>query len=165
MKFDIACRIAAPLPQVWALVTDVPQVSAAIPGLTDVVALDNDRFRGTMNVRVGPVQLTLDGVVAWEQRDEAARVARFRAEARDRKVPGGLQATVTLALQEQADGATELRVITEATFLGKLGEFGHAVIARKAQTVLEEFAANLQARVVNGGGGGGAQPASGRVIG
>jgi carbon monoxide dehydrogenase subunit G len=156
MKFDIACRIAAPLPQVWALITDVPQVSAAIPGLSDVVPLGDDRFQGTLSIRVGPVQLHLDGTVTWEERDEGARVARFRADARDRKVAGGLQAAVTLSLQEQPDGMTELRVLTEATFLGKLGEFGYALVARKAQGVLEEFAANLQGRLAGGGGSTGA---------
>jgi len=38
--------------------------------------------------------------------------------------------------------ATELRIHTEASILGKLGEFGQSVMRRKADQIVAEFAKN-----------------------
>ena len=49
--------------------------------------------------------------------------------------------TLTLA---PAEHGTRLSIETDLTVLGKIGEFGQPIIKKKADSLLEEFAANLR---------------------
>jgi len=69
-----------------------------------------------------------------------------QAEARDRRVGGGVFLTVRMTLDKTETDATELRIVSEVRLLGKLGEFGQAVIRRKADRLVAEFARNVAAR-------------------
>jgi carbon monoxide dehydrogenase subunit G len=44
---------------------------------------------------------------------------------------------------EPQDGSTKIVMHTDASVLGKLGEFGQAVMRRKADQILQEFGRNL----------------------
>jgi carbon monoxide dehydrogenase subunit G len=48
--------------------------------------------------------------------------------------------TLTLA---PVENGTRLAIETDLAVLGKIGEFGQPIIKKKADTLLEEFAANL----------------------
>jgi carbon monoxide dehydrogenase subunit G len=47
------------------------------------------------------------------------------------------------------DARTELHIHTDASILGKLGEFGQAVMRRKADQVMAEFARNVSTALAN----------------
>ena len=42
---------------------------------------------------------------------------------------------------------TDVEIRTDANVMGKLGEFGQAVIRKKADQIVQEFASNLSAAV------------------
>jgi carbon monoxide dehydrogenase subunit G len=44
-------------------------------------------------------------------------------------------------------GQTEVQISTDANVMGKLGEFGQAVIRKKADQIVQDFAKNLSAAV------------------
>ena len=104
-------------------------------------ALGEDRHRGTLRVQVGPIKLTLEGVVAIVARDPANGSATMRAEGSDGS-GGGVRALLDLRLAEAGAG-TELRVTSDVQVLGRIGELGQFVIKRKADQLMSEFAANL----------------------
>jgi carbon monoxide dehydrogenase subunit G len=54
-----------------------------------------------------------------------------------------VNAKATMTLVPKGDAETELQIHTDASILGKLGEFGQAVMRRKADQVMAEFAANM----------------------
>jgi carbon monoxide dehydrogenase subunit G len=68
----------------------------------------------------------------------------MRAEANDRRLGGGIRARMHLTLAPAAAG-TQVRIETDLTVLGKIGEFGQPIIRAKADTLLAEFARNLGA--------------------
>jgi len=74
----------------------------------------------------------------------------MRAEANDRRVGGGIRARMSLTLAP-GEGGTRLRVETDLAVLGRVGEFGQAVIKKKADALLEEFAHNLGSKLHQGG--------------
>ena len=98
-----------------------------------------------MRVRIGPVGLSLDGVLTVRERDAAGWKAAVHAEANDRKLGGGLHADAFMLLDECDAEETELLIDAEVRLLGKLGEFGQPIIRRKAETTLAEFARNVTA--------------------
>ncbi len=79
-----------------------------------------------------------------EEQDRASWRARMRAEGNDRRVGGGIRARMSLTLAP-SEGGTRLRIETDLTILGRIGEFGQPVIKKKADALLGEFARNLGA--------------------
>jgi hypothetical protein len=52
-----------------------------------------------------------------------------------------------MQLAPREDGQTDLAIHTEASILGKLGQFGQAVMKKKADQIVAEFARNMAARL------------------
>ncbi|HAA94164.1 MAG TPA: hypothetical protein DCE26_00535, partial [Dehalococcoidia bacterium] len=69
--------------------------------------------------------------------------AVFLVEANDRRVGGGVKTDMTMRLTAQSATETELEIISDTTFMGRLGELGQPLIRRKARNTLEEFGKNL----------------------
>ena len=144
MKLEHVVSIDAPRSQVWVALMDLPAAARCVPGTRDIAA-DGDVVRGTLEVRVGPVKLSLAGSVIIEQRDDAAGTARLRADAADRRIGGAVRAFVDVAVT--GDGPTQLRVSSDIAILGRIGELGQPLIARQADKVLAGFADCLRKTV------------------
>jgi uncharacterized protein len=144
VKLEHRVTVDAPRSTVWAVLMNLPVAARCVPGTRDV-APAGDGVRGTLDVRVGPIKLSLAGSVAVESRDEAAGTARLRADAEDQRLGGAVRAFVDLAVS--GDNPTELRVSTDVAILGRIGELGQPLIARQADKVLASFADCLRRTV------------------
>ncbi len=143
MTFTQECVVPAEPARLWDLLMDVPRVGRCVPGVESVEAADGG-YRGGFRVQLGPVRLALAGTITIEEHDTEAWRARMRAGASDRRLGGGIRARMTLTLAP-ADPGTRLRIGTDLTVLGRIGEFGQPIIRKKADALLEEFARNLRA--------------------
>jgi carbon monoxide dehydrogenase subunit G len=146
MKFTHSATVAAPRDRVWARLMDIPAAARCVPGVASVRPNGKDKYLGTLAVQIGPVRLVLDGDFAVTARDEAAGTASIRADAKDSRVGGAIRAAMDLALVEKS-GVTELRIVTDLAVMGRLGEFGQAVIKRKADQLMQDFAECLARQV------------------
>ena len=147
MNFEQRCTISAPREAVWDLMMDIPAVATCIPGVTKVEQVEGNKFKGTMSVAVGPIRLSLEGNIAVEKQDKTTWEAAMKADAAERRVGGGVDATVTMKLDEKGPNETEVLITTVANFLGRVGEFGQPVIRKKADSTLKDFANNLQKKL------------------
>jgi carbon monoxide dehydrogenase subunit G len=146
MKLEHTVTIDAPRARVWAALMDLPAAARCVPGTRDITP-SGEGVSGALDVRVGPVKLSLSGTVAVESRDEAAGTARLRADAEDRRLGGAMRAYVELALT--GDAPTQLRVSSDVAILGRIGELGQPLIARQADKVLAGFAECLRRTVAS----------------
>ena len=147
MEFVNTARIPAPRERVWDFMQDLESVGQCVPGVENMEAPGENRYRGAMRIKVGPIALKLEGELALEERDASTATTRMRAEAADKRVGGSVQARVTMQATEVSLCETELMVRTEAVVLGRLGEFGQPVMSKKADQIMAEFAANVSRRV------------------
>ena len=148
MTFEHRCTVPVARETLWNFLMDVPQMASCVPGTSEVAAKEGgeaEAFTGRMRVTVGPIGLTLQGVMTIQERDQHAWRITAHAEAQDRRVGGGVFLNVSMTLGESGSNETELRIVSEARLMGKLGEFGQAVIRRKADTLVAEFAKNVAA--------------------
>ena len=143
MTFSQECVIPVERERLWDFMMEVPRVARCVPGVEAVEAMDTGAYRGTLKVQVGPIRLALEGVITVEEQDRNAWRARLRAEANDRRLGGGIRARLGLTLV-RGDSGTHLKIDTDLAILGRIGEFGQPVIKKKADTLLAEFARNLQ---------------------
>ena len=149
MKLENRCLVPADRGTTWALVMDIPRVATCVPGIENVTVEEADRFQAVMKVRVGPISLNLAGTIQVLERDEDKGEAHFLVEASDRRVGGAVRTNITMQLDAQADNQTELLIVSDTNFMGRLGELGQPIIRRKANTTMQDFARNLAQRVSN----------------
>jgi uncharacterized protein len=148
MLIEYRITVPAPPERVWAFMMDIPAVSRCVPGVDGVARIDDTTYSGIMSVRVGPIHIRLDGRVILAERDEPARQARMDLQAADKRVNGAVNAKMRMQLSSVEGGdKTTLELRTDANVMGKLGEFGQAVIRKKADQIVQEFANNLSAAV------------------
>ena len=143
MTFTQECAIPVARERLWDFLMDVPAVGRCVPGVERIEAVDG-AYRGGLRVQVGPIRLLLDGTISVEEMDRETWRARMRAEASDRRLGGGIRARLSLTLAPDEAGS-RIRIDTDLTVLGRIGEFGQPVIKKKADALLEEFARNLRA--------------------
>jgi len=144
VKLEHRVTVDAPRARVWAVLMDLPVAARCVPGTRDIVP-EGDGVRGRLDVRVGPIKMSLEGTVAIESRDEAAGTARLRADAEDRRLGGAVRTFVDLAVS--GDSPTELHLMSDVAILGRIGELGQPLIARQADKVLAGFAECLRRTV------------------
>ncbi|HEY3062513.1 MAG TPA: SRPBCC family protein [Chloroflexota bacterium] len=147
MIIDQRVTISAPTERVWDFMMDVPAVSRCLPGVETVTQVDSDTYAGALQVKVGPIAVRLEGRVVLAEQDADSRRARMELKAADKRVNGAVNARMLMQLHPRDDGQTDLAIHTDATVMGKLGEFGQAVIRKKADQMVAEFARNLSAQV------------------
>jgi carbon monoxide dehydrogenase subunit G len=139
--------IPAPAEKVWALMMDVPAVSACVPGVESVEEISVDVYKGILGVKVGPVAVRLEGQVKLVERNRDEWLARMDVEATDKRIRGAVNAKAWMKLYPKEDGQTGLLVHTDASILGKLGQFGQAVLRKKADQIMAEFVDNMSKRL------------------
>ncbi len=143
MTFTQECVIPVARERLWDFLMEVPKVGCCVPGVEGIEAVEAGAYKGSLKVQVGPIRLLLHGTIIVEEQDRSAWRARMRAEANDRRLGGGIRARLSLTLAP-AESGTRVHIETDLAVLGKIGEFGQSVIKKKADTLLEEFARNLQ---------------------
>ncbi len=143
MKIEIVSVVPASRDATWALVMDIPKAASCIPGIKDVTPDGEGRYQATLQARVGPMGMTLSGLITVISQDAETGEAIFLVEANDRRVGGGVKTNMTMRVTANSPDETELEIVADTTFMGRLGELGQPIIRRKARNTLEEFSKNL----------------------
>lgn len=151
MTFTQSCTIAASREAVWDFLMDMRNIAGCLPGVEDVRQVDEETYDGTVRIRIGPIALALQGTLYVEAKDREQWHGAMRAEAKERKLGGGVRARLGMDLLEKGAAETEMRVTLEANVLGKIGEFGQPVMRKKADAMLQEFARHVSERLAGGG--------------
>jgi carbon monoxide dehydrogenase subunit G len=129
--------------KVWDFLMDIPAVSACVPGVESFEKVDDDTFLGALKVKVGPIAIRLNGKVIVTERDRENFRSRMDMQAAEKRLNSAVSAHASLTLVPLSATETEIRIHTESSIMGKLGEFGQAVMRRKADQIVGEFAKNM----------------------
>jgi len=150
MILDQTITVQAPVDRVWDFLMDIPAVSTCLPGVESFEQIDPDTYQGAIKIKVGPIGVRLQGKVTVAERDRENLRSRLDVTAAEKRISSTVNAKATMTLVPKGDSVTELQIHTDASILGKLGEFGQAVMRRKADQVMAEFAGNMQ-KALSGG--------------
>jgi carbon monoxide dehydrogenase subunit G len=151
MTFTQSCTITASREAVWDFLMDVENIAQCLPGVQDVRQVDGETYDGTLRIKMGPIALALQGTITVEAKDRAQWHGAMRAEAKDRKLGGGIRALLGMDLLDKGVAETEMRVTLEAHVLGKIGEFGQPVMRKRADAMLQDFAHQVSERLAGRG--------------
>jgi uncharacterized protein len=162
-EFDVA----APIDEVWALCGDIPQVAACLPGTELTEELGDDRYKGHVHIRMGPVRLRFGGTAHITERDEGAHRIVVDASGSEARGRGQASMVVTATLTGAGRG-TRVSVTQDLQLAGAAAQYGRGMIGDVSSVLMSDFSRNLAARISGNGQDGAAAaaaPAGGLTLG
>jgi uncharacterized protein len=140
-------EVAQPLDRVWQFFQDIPQVASCLPGAELTENLGDDKYRGKVAVRMGPVRLQFAGTADVAERDEQAR--RIVVNAAGAEERGRGQANMVITAQLSAAGrGTKVAVTQDLQLAGAAAQYGRGMISDVTSVLMRDFAANMQDRIL-----------------
>ena len=139
-------EVAEPVAKVWEFFGDIPQVAACLPGAELTQNLGDERYKGKVAVRMGPVRLQFAGTADITERDEAAKRLVVHATGAEEKGRGQASMVVTATLARAGRG-TKVDVTQDLQLSGAAAQYGRGMISDVTAVLMRDFSANLQDRI------------------
>lgn len=150
MRFEHEFTLEAPPRQVWAFLMDVPQMASCIPGASDVTPVNESSYDATVVAKIGPITARFGCRIVMLAINEVARTASVEVSGKDNKIGGGVKATMAMTLTGGTEGPSTVRIISEVDIMGKIGQYGHGMVAKRADAMLADFATCIRAKLAAG---------------
>ncbi len=139
-------NVEQPLDTVWDFFKDIPQVAKCLPGTELTEDLGDDKYKGGVAIRMGPIKLEFAGDAAVTERDEAAR--RIVVDADGAEVKGRGQASMLLSASLSPVGkATAVKMDMDLLISGAAAQYGRGMISDVTSVLIQQFAVNMQSRI------------------
>jgi uncharacterized protein len=139
-------EVAEPVERVWQFFENIPQVAACLPGAELTEDLGDDKYKGKVAVRMGPVRLQFAGTADITERDEAAKRVVVHASGADEKGRGQASMVVTATLARAGRG-TKVGVTQDLQLSGAAAQYGRGMIADVTAVLMRDFSSNMQDRI------------------
>lgn len=155
MDIKNSFEIGLPPQEAWTVLMDIPRIAPCMPGAELTGQTPDGGYQGKVSVKLGPIALSFNGVAHFVERDDAAKIAKVKAQGSDQKGRGGASALVTFRLSPTAAGS-RVDIDTDVTLSGLVAQYGRGagVIQGVSTQIVNQFAENLRALI----GGGAAAP-------
>ena len=139
-------EVAEPVDKVWQFFENIPQVAACLPGAELTEDLGDEKYKGKVAVRMGPVRLQFAGTADIVQRDQGAKRIEVQASGADEKGRGQASLLVTATLGRSSIG-TKVSVVQDLQLSGAAAQYGRGMIADVTAVLMRDFSANMQDRI------------------
>ncbi len=146
MKFEHSFTVDAPADKTWDFLMNVPEMAACIPGASDIVQIDDTTYDANVKAKIGPIGAKFACRVAIDQLDPATRTGLVELTGKDSKLGSSIKAKMTMTMTEQ-NGQTTVSVATDADVFGKIGQYGHGMISKRADSMFEDFTSCVKTRL------------------
>jgi carbon monoxide dehydrogenase subunit G len=120
---------------VWAVITDPAVLARTIPGCESLEQVGDDEYKMNVTVGVGAIRGTYAGDVRLSDQQ---RPASYVMHASGAGGPGNVRATVTINLEEHAEG-TALTYSADAVVGGPVAGVGQRMISGVAKRMAGQF--------------------------
>jgi len=139
-------EVAEPVEKVWQFFQDIPQVASCLPGAELTESLGDEKYKGRVAVRMGPVRLNFAGTADITERDQQARRIVVQASGAEERGRGQASMTVTAVLKSAGRG-TKVDVKQDLQLAGAAAQYGRGMISDVSSVLMQDFAANMQDRI------------------
>ncbi len=139
-------EVAEPVEKVWQFFENIPQVASCLPGAELTEDLGDERYKGKVAVRMGPVRLQFAGTADITERDEQARRVVVHAAGAEERGRGQASMVVTATLTRSGRG-TKVDVTQDLQLSGAAAQYGRGMIGDVTSVLMRDFSANMQDRI------------------
>ena len=145
MKYQGKVSLQATAETVWDVVLDIEQFADCMPGMQDLVKIDDRTFEGGMSAKVGPVS----GDIRFRSQivDVDPHVSlTAHVEGEDSLTKSTMSSDITMNLAPDGT-STELTYVAEVNIKGRLGIVGDMILRATGVQVIDEFFNRLRKKV------------------
>jgi hypothetical protein len=139
-------EVPEPPDKVWRFFDDIPGVAACLPGAELTDDLGDDKYRGTVSIRMGPVRMRFAGTAEIKERDDAAKRIVVDAAGADEKGRGQASMSVTANVVATAHGS-RVDVAQDLQLSGAAAQYGRGMISDVTSVLMRDFATNMRTRI------------------
>jgi carbon monoxide dehydrogenase subunit G len=139
-------EVAEPVEKVWQFFENIPQVATCLPGAELTEDLGDEKYKGKVAIRMGPVRMQFAGTADITERDEAAKRVVVHAAGADEKGRGQAAMMVTATLTRAGRG-TKVAVAQDLQLSGAAAQYGRGMISDVSSVLMRDFATNMQDRI------------------
>jgi hypothetical protein len=139
VKLENSFEVPASRQETWQLLNDVPRVVPCMPGAQLDEVVDDDNFKVTMHVKMGPIALQFATEIHREAEDVAAGTTVLSAKAREVKGRGAATARIESTLEEAGEG-TKVSIVTDLQLQGAVASTGRGIVPDVATQLVKRFA-------------------------
>ncbi len=139
-------EVTEPVDKVWQFFQNIPQVATCLPGAELTENLGDDKYKGRVTVRMGPVKLQFAGTADITERDEAAKRIVVNAAGAEEKGRGQASLVVTATLSRTGRG-TKVDVTQDLQLAGAAAQYGRGMISDVTSVLMRDFAVNMKDRI------------------
>src|SRR5262245_18935272 len=105
MQFNKTVVVDAPIQSIWELIDDVEAVAGCIPGMSDLVMIDERNFRCMLTQNVGAVTARFELETTIDDFEPPQRVVAA-SHGKDRKLASDVRSRQAFEFREAQDGGT-----------------------------------------------------------
>ena len=132
----------------WSFLQDIPGVAACMPGAKITERIDDQHYKGTITVKLGPASMSFRGVIEVVELDAARHTLHLLGKGSDTSGSSGASMDLLARIEPgAADGSINLVGRSEVTMSGKVAAFGGRMMGTVADQILKQFAGNFAAQV------------------
>jgi carbon-monoxide dehydrogenase small subunit len=146
---ELRQSFAVPFPRadVWRFFADLDQVVRCIPGARLTAAVQGGRAQGEVNVKLGPIVSTFQGVLDVARNDAEHRGV-VRGAGRDARSPSSARAIIAYEVTAPNSSTSQVDVSVKFLLSGALAQFSRGGLVKDvADHLTLMFAQNLEARL------------------
>lgn len=159
VKIEKKFEVKEPVKPVWGFLSDPKKLATCVPGAQILEALDERRYIGTVNVKVGPVVTSYKGELIIERLDHENFEMELVGKGQDVKGKGGASMKMIGKLRPLPHGGTEVTGSSEIDITGMIAQFGSRVVEEISHQIFQQFTRSLQ-KNLEGVGKSGAEKAA-----
>ena len=132
----------------WSLLQDIEGVAACMPGARITERMDDEHYKGTVTVKLGPASMSFRGAIEVLELDASRRTLHLLGKGSDTSGSSAASMDLVARIEPGADaGSINLVGRSEVTMSGKAAAFGGRMMGTVADQILKQFAGNFAAQV------------------
>jgi carbon monoxide dehydrogenase subunit G len=131
----------------WTLLSNIEQVASCMPGAEITETVDDNNFKGSVKVKIGPMNVAFSGTIEVQAIDAGERQVHLIAKGQDSKGSSSASMDLTARVRSGESGASELTGDAGVTVNGKLANFGGRMMTQVSDQILDQFADNFRTKL------------------
>ena len=146
MEIEKTFIVNADRDTVWQFITAPQLAGQCIPGCQEVKETTPGNYSAVIKIQMGPINTSF--VVDVELTEQTPpSYSAYTTTGQEGTNASRINAKSTLSLNEIDSNKTEVKYTSNISISGRLGKFGLGMMRKKADSVGDEFVANLCAKI------------------
>jgi len=147
IRIEKTFQVQQPVALVWSFLSDPRKVVTCVPGAQITGQVDENNYKGTISVKVGPSVTDYSGEVQIVRSDPQNYEIEILGKGLDVRGRGSASMKMSGQLKALDEARTEVTSVSELNVVGILAQMGTRVITEVSNVMFGQFTKNLESRL------------------